>query len=133
MSADVDSPLSGRSGIAEALAAEIPNQPGYLIPCPNCTHVGVDGFPDVIRTPSIIFRPVLGIYSLTGCSGACSLCREIVRGTTPAEVATAWRDRVAAFGLAPEKHINGRKIVNTLQRMHARGLLPTDFPLPAGL
>lgn len=127
-----ESSLSERSGLSAALVAVLQDDPAYVIPCPACSFIGVDEFPDTIKTPGIIFRARVGQYALTGCSGACSLCREILKGDTPAAVATAWRARVAHCAQDTRNPIS-RKVANTLQRLHSRGLLPADFPLPAGL
>jgi hypothetical protein len=118
------------STMADTLRREIVNAPDYIMPCPACTYLDVEGFQDTIRTPVIVNARGLGVWRLSG-PPACALCGPMIRGASVAEVAAAWRERIA---LAAEDERNAflhTKTRRCLHRLHRRGLVPADFPMPA--
>lgn len=102
------------------------------MPCPACSFLGVEEFPDSVVRPGVMHRRD-GSVSLSGTRG-CALCcgPELLTRADEAELRSAWMARLAEFARRSD-YLESARVLVTLQRLAAAGLLPEEFPMPEGL
>lgn len=84
--------------LLETISADLRSRAGYCPPCPLCSFIGVQGYPNDIRGPqhrSVTFKatathPERTIHVIMSC---CSLSRTTDTFNSPSEAASWWRER----------------------------------------
>lgn len=126
---------------AESVTAwqRLADRPGYILPCPACSFLDrQDHGPDLIHVPSIYHNRLMerGRLVFIACASACPVCCTFREATADeAETAAAWWKHVALIANAqvqkPIAVATQNHVRLTLQRLRARGRVPSEFPMPS--
>lgn len=112
--------------IAATLTSDLRSRAAFIPYCPSCSHVGVDGFADILRGPShrevhlakTSRREARTTHKLTAC---CMLSTTDEQFESEADAASWWRARRLQT-LACRADDNRRR--STLAKLEAKGLEP---------